>query len=128
MSYIKLDDVTEEHLIGAWVVKNRQANSSNVGQLFARCNCLKFQKNNSFATTTQDGKRNKGNWQIVREREVIYNPQVRFNIGKNQLINSIITNLMEEDETHLKLILYFDSGVELVLEKEKGKDVCRKSK
>ena len=52
---------------------------------------------------------------------MIYNPQVKFNMAKRTIVNSIITNIMEEEESPNKLILYFDSGIELVLEKDAEK-------
>ena len=128
MSYIKLDDVTENHLIGVWIVKHRLTNSDNASQLFARCDCVKFTEKNAFITMAQDGKRNRGTWRIKRETEVIYNPQVKFRLAKKEHVNSIITNLMEEDDDHFKLILYFDSGLELVLEKDGVATKCSKNK
>ena len=128
MSYIKLDDVSEHHLLGAWKVKHRLTNSDNASQLFARCDCVKFSEKNAFFTISQDGKRNRGTWQIKRETEVIYNPQVKFVLAKKKRVNSIITNLMTEDEKNFKLILYFDSGLELVLEKEETIKKCTKPK
>ncbi|HSI90143.1 MAG TPA: hypothetical protein VK927_03455 [Adhaeribacter sp.] len=122
MSYFKLDEVTEEHLEGFWRVKSRQMSLNSVGNIFADFKCIRFQKK-SF--TARNGKRRKGTWEIIREQEVIYNPQVKFHIGKTVIINSIITNLMEVSSTGLKLILYFDTGLELVLEKEKDKDLCK---
>ncbi len=128
MSYIKLDEVTEDHLVGAWKVKHRHTSSTNVDQLFARCNLVKFLDNRGFSTITQDGKRKKGKWEIIREKEMIYNPQVKFYLGKKVAVNSIITNLQSEEDDHYKLILYFDSGIELVLEKEPAKASYRRSK
>ena len=128
MSYIKLNDVTASHLLGAWKVKNRQTNSSNAGNLFAKCSCLKFSDNAKFTITSQSGKLKRGQWRIVREQEMIYNPQVRFRLGQEELANSIITNLMTDDQIHFKLILYFDSGLELVLERDEKNLSCRKTK
>ena len=128
MSYIKLDDVSENHLFGLWKVKHRLTNSTNADQLFARCDCVKFMDTQSFTTVAQDGKRNRGKWRIFREKEMIYNPQVKFNLAKKEKVNSIITNLMTEDEKHYKLILYFDSGLELILEKDEGTTRCKRTK
>jgi hypothetical protein len=127
MSYIQLDDVSENHLFGVWKVKHRLTNSENAGQVFARCDCVKF-TNKAFTIFAQDGKRNKGTWQIKREKEMIYNPQVKFSLAKKVRVNSIITNLMTEDDDHFKLILYFDSGLELVLEKDGVTTKCSKIK
>lgn len=81
-----------------------------------------------FTAVTQDGKRKKGTWEIIREKKMIYNPQVKFHLAKKTLANSIITNLTTEEDIHFKLILYFDSGVELVLEKELKKAAYRRPK
>ena len=123
MSYISLDDVTEDYLLGKWKVKSHMVSNTNSEHRFLTCNCLEFQKGKGF-TAKNGHKRNKGNWEIVREKEVIYNPQVKFHIGKTITVNSIITNLETMNEKHLKLILYFDSGLELILEKENDKNLC----
>ena len=128
MTYIKLDDVSENHLLGVWKVKHRLTNNTNAAQLFARCDCVKFSDKKVFTTITQDGKRKKGTWNIIRETEMIYNPQIKFSLPKKELINSIITNLMTIDENQSKLILYFDSGLELVLEKDHEIRNCRRTK
>ena len=128
MSYIKLDEVTAEHLVGVWKVKQRHTNSTNVGEIFARCATVKFLETGSFSTVAQDGKLKKGKWEIIREKEMIYNPQVKFNLARKNFVNSIITNMMAEEENPSKLILYFDSGIELVLEKDLEKATYRRLK
>src|SRR4051812_12809076 len=117
MSYIQLDDVDETYLLGAWKIKKRLVNSNNIDNIFAASNCIKFNKK-SFVSIAQDGTRNKGHWEIIREREMIYNPQVKFQLAHQENANSIITNLMTDDNINFKLILYFDNGLELVLEKD----------
>lgn len=125
MSYIKLNEVTANHLLGAWKVKTRQTNKSNAGNLFATCSCLKFGDNARFTLTVRNGQLKRGQWRMVREQEMIYNPQLKFQLGKEDRANSIITNLMTDDQVHFKLILYFDSGLELVLEKDENNSSCR---
>jgi hypothetical protein len=117
MTYIKLDDVLEEHLLGTWKVKSRLVNKNTMGNVFANSDCLKFIKESTCTITTDSGKMNKGHWEMIREREMIYNPQVKFHLAKKVIVNSIITTLQTDDNIHYKLILYFDSGLELVLEK-----------
>src|SRR6478735_8515612 len=109
MSYIQLDEINEKNLLGAWIIKKRLVNSNNIDNIFAASSCLKFNKK-SFIITTQDGTKNKGNWEIIREQEVIYSPQVKFHLTKQENANSIITNLMTDDDVNYKLILYFDNG------------------
>ena len=123
MTYIKLDDVTEAHLLGTWRVKSRAFNTSSASHSFIAYQCFRFLKNNAF--TAQNGKKARGHWEMIREQEMIYNPQVKFRVGKEVVANCIITNLMTTDETHTKLILYFDSGFELVLEKIADSNNCR---
>lgn len=124
MSYIQLDDVNETYLLGAWKIKKRLVNSNNIDNIFAASNCIKFNKK-SFIAIGQDGTKNKGQWRIIREREVIYNPQVKFRLSKTDNTNSIITNLMTDDNVNFKLILYFDNGLELVLEKDGTSPACK---
>lgn len=126
MSYISLDDVTEDYLLGKWRVRSHMVTNSYSEHRFLTCNSIEFQKGKAFTIRTGN-KRNKGKWEIVREKEMIYNPQVRFHLGKTVTVNSIITNLETLNEKHLKLILYFDSGLELILEKEGVENVLAKS-
>jgi hypothetical protein len=127
MSYISLDDVTEDYLLGKWRVKSHMVSNTYSEHRFLACKSIEFQKGKGFKA--KDGRKsNKGNWEIVREKEMIYNPQVRFHLGKKITVNSIITNLETLDEKNLKLILYFDSGLELILEKEAAKNAYAKSK
>jgi hypothetical protein len=57
---------------------------------------------------------------MVREEEIIYNPQLFFYINKDYTANAITTRLFTEttDKSVIyKLTLYFTSGLELVLHK-----------
>ena len=123
MSYFKLNEVMEEHLLGSWRIRSRQVSSSSLGNVFADFTCIQFKEKNFVA---RNGKRRTGTWQIIREEEMIYNPQVKFYIGKTITVNSIITNLMSVSQTEFRLILYFDNGLELVLEKDDTTDLCKK--
>ena len=122
MGYLKLEEVMEQHLLGSWRIRSRQVNSSNLSNVFAGFTCIQF-KEKVFVGS--NGKRRKGTWEIIREEEMIYNPQVKFYLGKTITINSIITNLMTVSQTEYRLILYFDTGMELVLEKDDSLDLCK---
>lgn len=122
MTYVKLDDVREEHLLGTWKVKSRLEGKTTAANIFSDSNCLKFIKANACTITGTTGKQNKGHWEMIREREMIYNPQVKFHLARKEIVNSIITTLITDDEIHYRLILYFDSGLELVLEKDVEKE------
>ncbi len=57
---------------------------------------------------------------MVREKEIIYNPQLIFYVNNSEIANAIITRLYSENDGNkkiYKLTLYFTTGLELVLHK-----------
>lgn len=117
MEYINLGEITEAHLHGTWKVESRSLNNKNESEnIFVSYNSIEFLENNDFIAL--NGKNIQGQWQIIREHEVIYNPQIKFYLNDKQAVNSIITNLMADNDV-FKLVLYFDSGLECVLAKSK---------
>ena len=116
MGYIDLNIITKEHLLGTWQVETRFDNKQTAS-IFSRNYFLIFEPG---AYVSRNGEEIKGKWELVREQEVIYNPQVSFYRDAEQIGNAIITrllNVVEEDKAVQRLTLYFTNGLELILKK-----------
>ena len=117
MHYIDLNVITEEHVRGKWEVLSRNVNSESQDNLFADVRIIEIQPDYYRSV---NGKERKGKWQVVREEEIIYNPQLQFFINGAEVGNAIITRLrydQDEDGDVYKLTLYFHTGLELMLQK-----------
>ena len=70
----------------------------------------------------EGSKNESGKWEMFKETEIIYNPQLNFTFSsEEETLNAIITRYREDDEPDylsLKMTLYFTSGLELVLERK----------
>ena len=69
---------------------------------------------------TINGKIRNGKFMIFREKELIYNPQVKFSEPKIVDSNAIITRLFIDETPDIKkynLTIYFTTGLELILQK-----------
>ena len=116
---IDLKLITPDHLKGYWSVSDRTINKTNIDQ-FSSINVLDFQ-NNFFRSV--NGKITEGEYEIFRESEIIYNPQIKFYSNNSEIANAIITRLFIEELNNKfihKLTLYFSSGLELILKKEEN--------
>lgn len=118
MRYIDLEQITETHLHGEWVVYNRVVNTNSQENLFADVKVIEIRP---AEYRSMNGKERIGKWSVIREREIIYNPQLQFFIDGQQVGNAIITRLQADTspsgEVH-KLTLYFSTGLELILHKQ----------
>ncbi|RYZ52751.1 MAG: hypothetical protein EOP49_08870 [Sphingobacteriales bacterium] len=117
MHYIDLNDITEEHVCGKWEVHSRAVNGS-AANLFADIREIEIRPGYYRSV---NGKERVGNWQVVREEKIIYNPQLKFFINEEQVGNAIITRLLSEKNFNgevFKLTLYFNTGLELLLHKK----------
>lgn len=115
MHYIDLSAITEEHVRGNWEVQSRLVNSDSQDNFFADVRLIEIQPDYYRSV---NGKERKGEWQVLRDEEIIYNPQLKFFINGEEVGNSIITRLRYEQEGNgdvYKLTLYFSTGLELVL-------------
>ncbi|MDB5253590.1 MAG: hypothetical protein JWP27_2759 [Flaviaesturariibacter sp.] len=115
MHYIDLNAITEEHIRGHWQVNSRVVNSDSKNSLFADVRIIEIQPDHYRSV---NGKERTGKWQVMREEEIIYNPQLKFFIDGDEVGNAIITRLRYEQEEGgevYKLTLYFHTGLELVL-------------
>lgn len=115
MRYIDLSIITKEHVYGKWEVLNRVVNSNSKSHLFSDVRIIDI-KPDWYRSV--NGIERTGKWVVIRDSEIIYNPQLKFFIEKEQVGNAIITRLvaerMGEGEVH-KLTLYFNTGLELLL-------------
>jgi hypothetical protein len=117
MHYIDLNEITEEHVRGNWQVQSRVVNTDSEANLFADVRIIEIQPD---YYRSLNGKERRGQWKVMREEEIIYNPQLKFFIEGVEVGNALITRLRYEKEelTEVyKLTLYFNTGLELILER-----------
>lgn len=117
MEHIDLNHITEEHLLGEWEVKERINSNPTSENPFSCCRIIHIEKQNY---KTINGKVRNGKFMIFREKELIYNPQVKFSEQKSSESNAIITRLFIDkidDKTKYNLTIYFTTGLELILQK-----------
>jgi hypothetical protein len=118
MHYIDLNAITEEHVRGNWEVQSRVVNSVSQDNIFSDVRIIEIQPDYYRSV---NGKERHGKWQVLREEEIIYNPQLKFFIEGKEVGNAIITRLRCEQAANgevYKLTLYFHTGLELVLQKQ----------
>lgn len=118
MNYIDLNTITVGHVIGKWRVESRVVSRGSNNNLFSHAKTMELD-NSSYKA--KNGLEYKGEWHVVREKELIYNPQLKFFMDSIQAGNAIITKFLQIDEGDNKtelLTLYFSDGLELVLKKD----------
>jgi hypothetical protein len=117
MHYIDLKEIGKEHIYGTWDVLSRHINAASQTNVFSDVRIIEME---SEGYRSINGKERAGNWDVIRENEVIYNPQLKFFIEGVQVGKAIITRLVAKklfnDEVY-NLTLYFNSGLELILQK-----------
>ena len=122
MRYLDLNIISAEHLLGSWDVLERPSGRVSDTSEFATCEQVVFQDNGSVVVKNSAVKT--GSWELFKETEIIYNPQLNFTFTAEEgIINAIITRFREdEEEDYLsrKVTLYFNTGMELVLEQKAG--------
>ncbi|MBK0404034.1 hypothetical protein I5M27_13650 [Adhaeribacter sp. BT258] len=120
MRYLDLNIIATEHLLGSWDVLERPGGQVSDTSVFATCSKVVFQNKGSVIVT--DGTAKTGHWELFKETEIIYNPQLNFTFSEEEgVLNAIITRYREDDEEDYfsrKVTFYFTSGMELVLEQK----------
>ena len=120
MRYLDLNILTVNHLYGSWEVLERPGGTGMDESLFISCSKVTFKE--SGDVMVEGGKPETGKWEMFKEDEIIYNPQLNFTFStEEETLNAIITRYREDDEPtylSLKMTLYFNSGLELVLERK----------
>ncbi len=117
MKNYDLNEINGDHVKGHWQVHKRVFNKPD-HDYFTDINKLDLEKS-SFRSI--NGKVIEGQWEVFREKELIFNPQIKFYHNKIEIGNAIITRLYEEQtegQKSQKLTLYFLTGLELILKKE----------
>ena len=115
MYNIDLNAIKEADVYGKWEVQERMVNNSSQGNLFADVRVIEIEPTHYRSI---NGKERQGKWAVIREKEVIYNPQLKFFIDGEEVGNAIITRLRYDPIANgnlYKLTLYFSTGLELVL-------------
>lgn len=116
MKNIDLSVITSDHVVGDWEVDYRSLSSGKT-DVFTDIRLI-IMKNEFYQLV--NGKTIKGQWEVFRENEIIYNPQLKFFKEGQEIGNAIITRLCEQEigeKKFYRLTLYFASGLELVLKK-----------
>jgi hypothetical protein len=118
--YLDLNILTVNHLFGSWEVNERPSGTDADTSVFASCRKVTFKESGDILV---EGESNEtGKWEMFKETEIIYNPQLNFTFKpEEEVLNAIITRYREDEETgnlSLKVTLYFNSGLELVLERK----------
>ena len=115
MQHIDLNLITNEHILGKWRVHSRSASRHAETDYFSSIHTIDIGKENFIA---HNGKDLSGRLSMIREYEIIYNPQLKFYRNTREIANAIITRMILETDggcvSH-KMTLYFTSGLELVL-------------
>lgn len=112
---IGLDEINETHLLGIWTIDERFINKNKHEEIFLNCNKLAFLTDSVFKALQCEGFT--GLWSIIREVELIYNPQVIFFNQDKQVARAIVTRLFTDNIIY-KLTLYFSTGLELNLRRD----------
>lgn len=109
---IDLSAIQQRDLLGEWKVIDRYVNKSLLNP-FNETKVLDLKEN--FYQSV-NGQIINGNWTIEYEKEIIYNPQLKFFSGVTKINEAIITRLYIE-EKQMRMFLYFSTGMELILSK-----------
>jgi hypothetical protein len=120
MPYIDLNLVTKEHLTGSWYIETRLNNKPGADDLFRHNNFLQLDADGNFIS--RNGTEVLGTWEMKKEYEIIYNPQISFFRDAENVGEAIVTRLLEQTEREEiihRLTLYFSTGLELVLKKNR---------
>lgn len=115
MKYLDLNSLTASQLIGNWKTLERFTGNTEANSFFLNTNSLELRLDGTFVSL--NGREVEGRWEMFRENEIIYNPQLNFMVGEEEPLNAIITRFREDEEaegTTQKLTLYFSSGLEIV--------------
>jgi len=118
--YLDLNILTAQNLFGSWEVLERPGGQATDTSVFATCTRVVFQVSGDLEV--QNGGQLSGKWDFFKETEIIYNPQLNLTFNTSEeVLNAIITRYREDDEENYlsrKVTLYFNSGLELVLEQK----------
>lgn len=118
MKYLDLNTLPARLLHGTWKTMELFPGSNPGDSFFLYTSTLILQPNGTF--NSLNGREVTGKWEMFRETEIIYNPQLNFFTDQPEPQNAIITRFREDSKnetTIYQMTIYFDSGLELVLER-----------
>ena len=76
---------------------DRPGGTASDTSVFASCNQVEFLASGDIHV--DNGSRETGKWEIFKETEIIYNPQLNFTFSpESETLNAIITRFREDDE------------------------------
>ena len=117
MAYLQLESISHKHVVGTWDVQEC-FNVPVSGGALTGITSLHFDESGEF---TADGHNPvSGSWELFRENEIIYNPQLRFLKDDAVIASAIITRLSElrEDNIYIAtMTIYFTNGMEFIIQK-----------
>ena len=114
MKYLDLNSLMPSQLFGTWKTLERFTGQS-ADSFFQSTATLDLNQDGTFVS--RNGSTAQGRWEMFRENEIIYNPQLNFFNDTPEPLNAIITRFREDEEeegTTQKMTLYFSSGLEIV--------------
>ena len=118
MLYKDLNTIIEEDLLGNWEMDQVFINQSIENNLLIQQRLIALLINNVLQLISE--KEIEGKWFLLKQFDIIYNPQVKFELNQKEIGNAIITRFYDTTENSViirKLTLYFDTGLELILKK-----------
>jgi len=116
--YKDLNTIIEEDLLGNWEMDQVFINQSIENNLLIQQRSIALLINNVLQLISE--KEIEGKWFLLKQFDIIYNPQVKFELNQKEIGNAIITRFYDTTENSViirKLTLYFDTGLELILKK-----------
>lgn len=114
MENVDLGALKAEHLLGSWDVQDRLGVTSDDWWTHSRR--ITFSLDGEFRA--ENGGSYRGTWRLHQEREVVYNPQILFNVEAREATRGLVTRLRRVDDTTQQLTLYLATGTELQLRRE----------
>ena len=110
---VNLQQVPDPYLTGSWRVVERVLNRSAPDNLLAQTTELSLQPGTlQLATPTATAA---GNW-AVRRDELLSRPYLQFDVDE-MAVSALVTRMRRSLDGHYRtLALYFQSGLELLLE------------
>ena len=95
MRYLDLNILTVNHLFGSWEVLERPGGTDMDESLFISCSKVTFKE--SGDVIVEGGNSKTGKWEMFKEDEIIYNPQLNFIFSsEDETLNAVILNVCEQ--------------------------------
>jgi len=112
---IRFDEITEQHLLGEWVVQQRLIRQELAGTELVKADLHLYQSGGVWQLS--NGTQSTGSWQLTRDPNMLNRPYLKYRIsdtGWRGLITRFQTN---SSGTRALMNLYLSDGTELTLQK-----------